>query len=181
MPYETRKRGESPTSRPYDRAGLDRIALAYVGRYATTRAKLADYLRRKLRQHGWAEDGSAPIDAIVERMTELRYVDDEVFARSRAESLSRRGYGGHRIAAALAAAGVDRDMAADVAPDEDQAEAAATAFARRRRIGPFATAPADRESRNRALAAMLRAGHDSTIARRIVDLDPSLAGTEQDD
>ncbi|WP_206363470.1 regulatory protein RecX [Sphingomonas crocodyli] len=175
MPYETRK------PRPYDRAGLDRIALAYVGRYATTRAKLADYLRRKLREHGWAGEGPAPVDAIVDRMRELRYVDDESFARSRADSLSRRGYGGRRIAAALAAAGIDRDVAADAAPDEEQAEAAAIAFARRKRIGPFATGTVDRESRNRALAAMLRAGHNPAIARRIIDLDPSLDGTELDD
>ena len=168
-------------SRPFDRAELDRIALAYVGRYATTRGRLADYLRRKLRQHGWADDGEAPVDAIVERMRELRYIDDQSFALSRAESLSRRGYGGRRIAAALAAAGIDRDVAANVAPDDDQAEAAALAFARRRRIGPFATGSVDRESRNRALAAMLRAGHNPAIARRIIDLDPSLAGTEQDD
>ena len=51
---------------PLDAAALDRIALRYVERFATTRARLADYLRRKIRERGW--DGE-PVDpaAIAER------------------------------------------------------------------------------------------------------------------
>jgi len=46
-PKQGRRRGERP---PLDAEGLERLGLFYAGRYATTRAKLADYLRRKLRE-----------------------------------------------------------------------------------------------------------------------------------
>ena len=38
---------------PLDEAGLNELALAYVARYATSRAKLLAYLARKLRERGW--------------------------------------------------------------------------------------------------------------------------------
>ena len=45
-------------------------------------------------------------------------------------------------------------------------------FAERRRIGPFAAAPADRSAREKALSAMLRAGHGIDVARRLVWSNP---------
>ena len=44
---------------PLDPEGLERLGLFYAGRYATTRAKLAAYLRRKLRERGWSGPGEA--------------------------------------------------------------------------------------------------------------------------
>jgi regulatory protein len=55
---------------------------------------------------------------------------------------------------------------------QDSAVEAALRFAERRRLGPFAAAPGDRQSRERALAAMIRAGHGFGLARAIVDLPP---------
>ena len=159
--------------RPLDAAGLERIALRYVERYATTRAKLADYLRRKLRERGWAGEGAAPVDILVETLASLGYVDDAAFANARAASLTRRGYGLRRVAMSLKAAGIDAEDAAgaeDAA--REQAWDAAMAFARRKKIGPFAPAAPDRPERERAFAALLRAGHDVAIARRIVQSDP---------
>ena len=49
---------------------------------------------------------------------------------------------------------------------------AALHFARRRRIGPFAAAEVDRPAREKALAAMLRAGHPLQIARALVAARP---------
>ena len=42
---------------PLDQEGLERLALFYAGRYATTRAKLRTYLKRKVAERGWS--GSA--------------------------------------------------------------------------------------------------------------------------
>ena len=160
-------------ARPLDAAGLERIALRYVERYATTRAKLSDYLSRKLRERGWAGVEPAAVGALVEKLATLGYVDDAAFANARAASLTRRGYGLRRITMSLKAAGID---AADAVCAEDaareQAWDAALAFARRRKIGPFALIAADRLAREKAFAAMLRAGHDVAIARRIVQSDP---------
>jgi regulatory protein len=49
---------------------------------------------------------------------------------------------------------------------------AALRFAQRRRIGPFAGAEMDRPAREKALAAMLRAGHPMQIARILVAARP---------
>ncbi|HKR24262.1 MAG TPA: RecX family transcriptional regulator, partial [Allosphingosinicella sp.] len=50
--------------------------------------------------------------------------------------------------------------------------AAALRFAERRRIGPFAAAEPDRAGREKALAAMLRAGHPPALAKRLIAAPP---------
>lgn len=154
---------------PLDDAALRDLALAYVGRFATSRAKLKAYLQRKLRERGWAEAGGPPVDTIVERIAELGYVDDAAFALSKARSLTQRGYGGRRVGQALRQAGISDDDG-EGARALALAEAAESAlrFARRRAIGPFAKVDADRAVRERWLAAMIRAGHDLALARRII-------------
>jgi len=154
-------------------AALEALALAYVGRYATTRARLADYLRRKLRDRGWDGPDEPPVASVVSRLAELKYVDDAAFAEVRGAALTRRGYGARRVSQALAGAGVDEEDSANARTMvEAHAIDAAMAFARRRRIGPFATVALDREQRRKAFAAMLRAGHAPAVARRITDALP---------
>jgi regulatory protein len=159
--------------RPLDEAGLERLALFYAERYATTRAKLAAYLARKVRERGWDGVGTAPIERLVERFAELRYVDDRAFASARAASLTRRGYGTRRVDQALRAAGIGEEDGAD-AREESEAAAfsAALRFAQRRRIGPYAAHKPDREARQKAVAAMLRAGHSLDLVRKILDAAP---------
>ena len=174
--------GRARAARPLDQAAIERIALRYVERYATTRAKLADYLQRKIRERGWAGDEPPMIDALGARFSGLGYVDDEAFASARAASLTRRGYGLRRVASALRAAGIEE---ADAAPAEEAAREsawqAALTFARRKKIGPFALVQPDRAGREKWLAAMLRAGHDLTQSRRIVALEPgSVPESDQD-
>lgn len=160
---------------PLDRAALDRLAIRYVERFATTRARLARYLTTKLRQRGWAGEGEADPAAIADRMAALGYVDDQAFAGMKAASLGRRGYGGQRVRQALRHAGVaDDDAAPAIAETDDAAARTALAFARRRRIGPFAETPADRDVRQRQLAQMVRAGHGFALARAIVDALPGV-------
>ena len=158
---------------PLDRQGLEERALAYAGRFATSRAKLAAYLGRKLRERGWAGEGDPPVDEIVARMAALGYVDDRAFAAARAASFGRRGFGARRLGQALRAAGIEEEDAADA---RETAEAgawqAALRFAERRRIGPFAVAEVDRAAREKALAAMLRAGHPVALAQRLVRARP---------
>jgi regulatory protein len=156
-----------------DQAKLDELALRYVGRFATTRSKLRSYLARKLRERGWAGQGDADTAAVADRLAELGYVDDAAYALARTRSLSGRGYGARRVRQSLQAAGVGE---ADRAPADELAEAerveAALRFARRRRLGPFAHAPAERDERERQIAAMIRAGHSFGLARAIVALHP---------
>jgi len=158
---------------PYDAETLEQAALSYAGRYATTRARLAAYLRRKLRERGWSGPGEPPVERLTERMAELSYVDDRAFASARAAALTRRGYGARRVGLALSAAGIGEEDGAEARrAAADAAWEAALRFAERRRIGPFAEAEADRVGREKALAAMLRAGHPVGIARRLVAARP---------
>lgn len=158
--------------RPLDAAALDRMALRYVERYATTRAKLASYLARKIRARGWEGDAVDPSD-VAERMATLGYVDDVGFGEARAAALARRGLGQHRVTGALRQAGLSRDDADRLAPAiAARALDAALAFARRRRIGPFGAEIADRDRRQKQLSAMVRAGHDMALARAIICMAP---------
>lgn len=165
-----RKRRERP---PLDAAGLEQAALFYAGRYATTRARLRAYLERKLRERGWAEPGEPGIERLVERLAGLGYVDDRAFAAARAAALGRRGFGERRVGEALRAAGIGEADAAD-ARQTARAGAwdAVLRFAERKRIGPYAAVEPDRRSREKAVAAMLRAGHSPQYARRVADARP---------
>ena len=167
-----RSQGRKPRP-PLDKDRLNELALFYVGRYATTRAKLGSYLVRKIRERGWEDTGNPEIERLVERFAEMGLVDDASFALAKSRSLSERGYGRGRVRQALRAAGIDetdgeaaREFAAEQAVD------AAIRFARRRRIGPFAAECPDRKGREKALAAMIRAGHGFDLARSLVDAPP---------
>lgn len=157
---------------PLDSDGLQRLALFYVGRYATTGAKLRSYLARKVRERGW--EGERPdFDVMIEKFKDLGYIDDRAFASARAASLQRRGYGERRVAQALHAAGIGvRDSADANAQARESALAAALRFAERKRIGPYAVAEPDREARQKAFAAMVRAGHPMDVVRRVLNAPP---------
>ncbi len=158
-------------SRPLDAAALEALALRYVERYATTRAKLSYYLNRKLRERGWAGDSPADVAAIVGKFAGLRYVDDESFADMRMRGLTARGYGARRVDQALVAAGVEEDVRRDMR-DRVDGRATALAYARRRRFGPFATTvTTDPATAHRQLAAMLRAGHSLADAKAALASD----------
>ena len=167
------------TSRPrnnrreLDETSLEQAALSYAGRYATTRTRLAAYLRRKLRERGWSGAGEPPVERLVERMAALGYVDDRAFATARAASLGRRGYGERRVREALRAAGVGEEEGLEAREQARRgAWDAALRFAERRRIGPFAAQESDRAGREKALGALLRAGHPLDLARRLAFARP---------
>jgi regulatory protein len=74
----------------------------------------------------------------------------------------------------LRVAGVGEDDGAAARDHADgEAVEAALRFAQRRRIGPFAAAPpVDPKARDKAIGAMIRAGHAFGLARAIVELAP---------
>src|SRR5688572_1348165 len=99
-------RKPSKTRPPLTATKLEELALNYVGRFATSRSKLATYLRRKLREQGWDGNGEAPVEALADRFVKLGYIDDRAFALSKARSLTGRGYGELRVRQALASSGI---------------------------------------------------------------------------
>ena len=169
--YEKRKR----TPKPLDKTRLNDLALYYVARFATTAAKLERYLARKLRERGWEGEGDPDVAGLVARFVEQGYVDDAVYGRAKAGGLTARGYGGRRVEQALRADGVREELRAELAPGEYEARSAILRLARRRRFGPFG-APSgalDREAaakrHEKQLAALIRAGHNFEMARRVLD------------
>lgn len=160
---------------PLDRTSAKDLALSYLARFSTSSAKLEAYLQRKIRERGVVEGGE-PIDitAIVARMVELGYIDDEAYARARTSSLLRKGYGARRVEQTLRVDGIDEELREAVRPDEDEARKSALAFARKRGFGPFGAGhkpgeTLDRHTREKQIASMLRAGHNFTSAQKLVD------------
>lgn len=160
---------------PLDQEKLEALALSYAGRYATSRAKLIAYLARKLRERGWGGGDEPPVnivESIADRLVALRYVDDAAYAVMTTGAMQRRGLGARRIAQKLAMDGIEEQVREEARPDEAARWEAAGRLAQRKRIGPYALERPDRPTREKQIAAFLRAGHDMTTARRWVDAAP---------
>ena len=172
MAHGSRQSTQAPSAAQF--RAVERARARYVGRFATTRAKLRVYLARKIRERGWEGPREPDLAAIADRFAAPGYIDDAAYALSNARALSGRGYGKHRLVQKLRAAGVE-EQDGQAAREHADAEAAAAAvrFAERRRIGPFAAAAhairgiATRRSR-RWSAPAIRFG----LARAILDLPP---------
>jgi len=160
---------------PLDGPTLEALALTYVARFATSTGKLSDYLKRKLRERGWAEGRSSDMPApdipgIVARLAERGYVNDAGYAQAQGEGLRRRGYGARRIDTALGSAGIAPALRAAARGSETERRHAALAFARRKRLWPYAAEQSlDPATRKKHMAAFLRAGHGLDHARRVMD------------
>jgi len=151
---------------------LEGWALGYLGRYASSAENLRRILTRRARRYSpeAARRAAGLIEAIVTRYRESGLLDDAAYAAARAASLQRRGDSLKAIRARLAAKGVAGEVAAEAisslregAMDPDLA--AACAFARRRRLGPFRRAAADRQ---RELAAFARGGFSRRVAEAVL-------------
>ena len=183
-----RGRREPKKSRPLDQTMLRDLALSYAARFATTGAKLEQYLARKIQTRGVAEDEDGrtrdlDVTGLVTQMIELGYVNDAAYARSRSRDLTARGYGARRVEQALWAAGVEEEVRERNAPGEAESRRAAILLAKKRRFGPFANSesfehidedengdPLERRKlREKQVAAMLRAGHQYDHVRFILD------------
>lgn len=161
-------KGKRPPE-PLTSATLRSLALHYVGRYATSSGKLSGYLSRKLRERGWQDSADPQPSAVIEEFVRLGYIDDAGFAAARKGALLRRGFGSVRIRATVRHSGVgDNVVERESRLDDETAREAALAFARRKRIGPFSTTPSDTNAHGKAVAAMMRAGHEYRMVREIL-------------
>lgn len=160
---------------------LERWALHYLGRYASSAENLRRVLTRRVRRRSpeAAPAAAALIDALVARYRESGLLDDAAYATARVHSLHRHGQSLRAMRARLAAKGVPPSDVADAVsglrattPDPDLA--AACAFARRRRLGPFRRSAADLP---RELGAFARAGFSRRVAEAVLAC-PDVAAVE---
>ena len=170
----SRRNDPDRVPKPLNPAKLRDLALHYVGRYATSRAKLASYLTRKIRERGWAEGAKDPdIDAMIEDFNRLGYVDDAAYAASRGRALTSKGFGARRVNEDLRAKGITETDSSEAREESENARwQSAERFAQRKRIGPFATEQAPPELQHKQFQAFLRAGHSFDIAKAFVRAAP---------
>lgn len=168
----TKKYLRKNTIAPLNNERLRSLALFYVGKYATSRKKLSQYLSRKVKEKGW-DDAIAPqIEVLADEFSKLGYIDDSGYAASKARSLVNRGYGVKRLEQEIFVGGIEiEDQAEAMAIIEENRLKAADNYARKKRIGPYAREEASREQKQKQLAAFLRAGHDIKIAQKFVNAD----------
>ena len=174
-------RGPRPP-RKITAASLRAAGMRYLQRYMPTTWAFRRVMNRKIKKslayHGGEPEESAELlDDLVARLTDAGALDDERWATSRAEELHRRGAPIRGIDAKLRQKGIDSAtiqsaIAAlkESLEDDDPDVAAAWAYARRRRLGPFRWDPEVRaERREKDLAAMGRAGFHWGLAQGVVD------------
>ncbi len=159
---------------------LENAALHYLGRFSTSKANLKRVLlnrvARSAKAHGTdPQEGLAWIEALMDKLEGLGYLNDAAYAESKAESMNRRGKPSNQVRWALKMKGVDQDTteaAMTKLSDEmegDADRAAALAFARKKRLGPYRAEEARQAHKTKDIQAMARAGFGWDLAREIVE------------
>ncbi|MEQ8604968.1 MAG: RecX family transcriptional regulator [Marivibrio sp.] len=182
---KSRKTRRAP--RPATPERLEKAAYHYLERFATSAENLRRVLMRKVDRsaqlHGTDRaEGRAAIDALVDKFLRLGLLDDATYARGRAASLHRQGKGARAIRMALLQKGIGEDDAAaalealvEEAGTQETDLAAALAYARRRRLGPYRGGAPDEaaraERRDRDLAALARRGFSYDVCRTVIEAE----------
>lgn len=108
------------------------------------------------------------VQATIDELTELGYLDDARYARVFAEDKRNlEEWGSERIERTLRERGIDRSLAAAALASSEGGESEqdrALALARRR----FPVASADPRERERVLGMLIRKGYDSELAYDVV-------------
>lgn len=161
-------------------ARLHEAALAYLARYASSKANVIRVLDRRVAR--WARAVAceeperiaahrAAVRRVANRLEAAGLIDDVAFAELRARSLRRAGRSGRAVAAHLGARGIDSETRAAVVPSDPAAELiAALILTRRRKLGPFRDPECDAD-RLRELGILARAGFSQHIARTALAMD----------
>lgn len=178
---ETKQNPPVPTE-----ATLHEAALAYLARYAASRAGVIRALDRKVAR--WArlspEAGDeilaqcrAAVRRVAARLEQAGLIDDAQFAAIRARSLTRAGKSRRAVAAHLGARGIGGEILDEALPENAEAEfAACLILARKRRIGPFR--PEEKpEDKMRELGVLARAGFAQGVAQRALEIGRDEAET----
>lgn len=170
--------------KPLTETYLERAAIFYLRRYASSVENLRQVLMRKAKRRagpgsehdGEPRDVGPLVDRVVAKAVASGLLDDRTYTEAKLGSLLRRGTSARTARAALNAKGVEPDLVAaalaEAAPDE---LAQARRYAERRRLGPWRRAP-DPAFRERDLAALCRAGFSYRIAAAA--LEPERAEDE---
>lgn len=177
-PMSARRARRGP--RKVTAAYLEKAALHYLERFASSEADLRRVLMAKVERSARAHatdraEGATLVEALITRLRRSGLLDDRGYAEAKAASLHRRGLSSRAIRHRLAAHGITPELVDHAletlsdGPAEARDLAAAAAYARRRRLGPYRPAESRSTNRARDLAALGRAGFSYDVARQVID------------
>ena len=158
---------------------LENAALYYLGRFATSSENLRQVLERRIMRAAKHHDTDVEVCTklvgdLIQRYLENGILNDGIYAQTQAVSMNRRGKSLCAIRARLRQKAVSSDtiddalavLAGEVGPPD---LAAAIAYARKRRLGPYRRDTGKPENANKELAALARAGFSYSLALHIVE------------
>lgn len=157
-----------------EQAFEDRLSAAQYEEAYEDALTLLDYsqrtaaeLRRKLLDKGYAPPAA---DAVVQRLTEIRLIDDATYAQRIVESIARKPVGVYAAKRKLRAKGFDEDDADDALEQLDDEQQSAMALALARKLLPRYEGKGDaRAVRNKLSQALARRGFSWEIVKGAID------------
>lgn len=180
QPEKKRKRRPTP---PLTVNWLCAEAVSYLQRWTASEARVERVLWRRIKRaqsfHGGTPEEAKPlIGEVMARLRQMGMVDDDRFARLWVDSLRRRGTSKRMIYHKLREKGVSAERvtcaleAYESDEEGDPERLSATAYAKRRRLGPFRQPFDDcRERWRKDLASMARAGFSYDVARSVLEAE----------
>ncbi|MBU6235234.1 MAG: recombination regulator RecX [Alphaproteobacteria bacterium] len=148
---------------------LRNSALYYLQRHPTSVSHFLEVMGRKMKRSARAHEGQ-DVDAfmafvrekLVPEFERAGFLNDALYAKALTGSLQRKGLPKRAIAMKLAAKGVAADETQLAEQDDYEA---ARLFAKRKRLGPFATRAREPQ---KDLAALARAGFSYDVCQRVL-------------
>ena len=148
----------------------------YLDRYEASVQRCKEVLQRRVRASiayhgGEMSDFQSIVEEVVAKQVTTGRLNDHRFATEWLDSLRRRGASRLKIRFSLRQKGVPNSIVDDVLREgaEDAERQAAIAYAKRRRLGPYArTIAIDYKDKRRELASMARAGFSYALASEVL-------------
>lgn len=146
---------------------LKRSALHYLGQRSSSTSNLRRVITRRAQKKFEAEEAgriSELVEAVIGFCVENGFVNDVSYAETKAVSATRSGVSRRKLTMKLASKGVSKDIIGEAVEVVDD-EAAAIAYARRRRLGAWKPDQTKRVF-EKDVAALARAGFSIQIAMK---------------
>lgn len=159
------------THRPASVAQLKKVLERRIATWAKRVAKAESPEPAELEEA--VEQAKASAGNVLERLQSSGLLDDDVYAKHRAERLTREGKSRRAVAFDLKQKGISERISKEAVPTDGDTElAAAASLLRKKRFGPFTRKDdVDDKERNRWLGALARAGFSFSTANRALRLD----------
>ncbi len=160
---------------------LEKSALSYIGKYATSIENLRKVLTRRIKRSKnykeiSPEQAKQWIELIIKKFVDANLLNDSVFALNRAKNLHRSGASRRKIILALKNKGI-KNLEIDLALNSLDSEyrntdlVAALNYVRRNRLGPYRPNDERKALRKKDLAKLARAGFSYRDATKVIDIE----------